>query len=119
MPFFFEAAILSRMRSPVTSRSNWAKDNSTLSVRRPIELLVLLAADVRLTSFALRRERIEFLLEPFLGGFAGVDRATSAARISSRHRRPLRLNVVPARAREQRCGSASIRRRAVPTTLCR
>jgi hypothetical protein len=34
MPFFFDAAILSRMRSPVTSRSNWAKDNSTLSVRR-------------------------------------------------------------------------------------
>jgi hypothetical protein len=24
MPFFLEAAILSRMRSPVTSRSNWA-----------------------------------------------------------------------------------------------
>jgi hypothetical protein len=41
MPFFFDAAILSRMRSPVTSRSNWAKDNSTLSVRRPIELVVL------------------------------------------------------------------------------
>jgi hypothetical protein len=41
MPFFFEAAILSRMRSPVTSRSNWAKDSSTLSVRRPIELVVL------------------------------------------------------------------------------
>jgi hypothetical protein len=28
MPFFFDAAILSRMRSPVTSRSNWAKDSS-------------------------------------------------------------------------------------------
>src|SRR5437660_7542439 len=41
MPFFFDAAILSRMRSPVTSRSNWAKDNNTLSVRRPIELVVL------------------------------------------------------------------------------
>src|SRR5215470_15398198 len=41
MPFFFDAEILSRMRSPVTSRSNWAKDNSTLSVRRPIELVVL------------------------------------------------------------------------------
>jgi hypothetical protein len=41
MPFFFEAAILSRIRSPVTSRSNWAKDNSTLRVRRPIELVVL------------------------------------------------------------------------------
>jgi hypothetical protein len=40
-PFFFEAAILSRIRSPVTSRSNWAKDNSTLSVSRPIELVVL------------------------------------------------------------------------------
>jgi hypothetical protein len=59
------------------------------------------------------------LLQAMLGGFAGVDRATSAARVSSRHRRPLRLNVVPARAREQRCSSASIRRRAVPTTLCR
>src|ERR1700738_2510785 len=35
MPCFVDAAILSRMRSPVTSRSNWAKDNSTLSVRRP------------------------------------------------------------------------------------
>src|SRR5258705_1685224 len=60
--------------------------------------LVLLAANVGLAGFALRRERIEFLLEPFLGGFAVVDRATSAARVSSRHRRPLRLNVVPARA---------------------
>src|SRR5439155_15269084 len=41
MPFFFEAPILSRIRSPVTSRSNWAKDNSTLRVSRPIELVVL------------------------------------------------------------------------------
>jgi hypothetical protein len=41
MPFFFDAAILSRIRSPVTSRSNWAKDNSTLRVSRPIELVVL------------------------------------------------------------------------------
>ena len=32
---------MSRMRSPVTSRSNWAKDSSTLSVRRPIEVVVL------------------------------------------------------------------------------
>jgi hypothetical protein len=35
-----EAAILSRIRSPVTSRSNWAKDKRTLSVSRPIELVV-------------------------------------------------------------------------------
>ena len=47
--------------------------------------LVLLTADVCLASFALRRERIEFLLQPFLGGFAGVDRATLAAGISPRH----------------------------------
>ena len=41
MPFFFEAAILSRMRSAVISRSNWAKDNSTFSISRPIEVVVL------------------------------------------------------------------------------
>ena len=41
MPFFLEAATLSRMRSPATSRSNWAKDNSTLSVNLPIEVEVL------------------------------------------------------------------------------
>ncbi len=33
MPFRFEAATLSRFRSPVISRSNWAKDSSTLNAR--------------------------------------------------------------------------------------
>ena len=32
---------MSRMRSPVTSRSNWAKDKSTFRVSRPIEVVVL------------------------------------------------------------------------------
>src|ERR1700716_4364267 len=41
MPFFLEAAILSRMRSPVTSRSNWAKDKSTFRVSRPMLVVVL------------------------------------------------------------------------------
>jgi hypothetical protein len=41
MPFLREAANLSRMRSPITSRSNWAKDKRTLSVSRPIEVVVL------------------------------------------------------------------------------
>jgi hypothetical protein len=41
MPLLFEAAILSRMRSPMTSRSNCAKDNRTLRVKRPIEVVVL------------------------------------------------------------------------------
>src|ERR1700692_3564297 len=40
-PFRFDAAILSRIRSEVTSRSNCAKDRSTLSVNRPIEVVVL------------------------------------------------------------------------------
>ena len=40
-PLRLEAAILSRMRSEVTSRSNWANDNRTFSVNRPIEVVVL------------------------------------------------------------------------------
>ena len=32
---------MSRMRSEVTSRSNWAKDSKTLSVSLPIEVVVL------------------------------------------------------------------------------
>ena len=34
---------MSRMRSPVTSRSNWAKDSSTLRVSRPMLVVVLKA----------------------------------------------------------------------------
>ena len=41
MPLRLEAAILSRTRSPITSRSNWAKDSSTLSVSRPMLEVVL------------------------------------------------------------------------------
>ena len=40
-PLRLEAAILSRMRSEVTSRSNWANDSRTLSVSRPIDVVVL------------------------------------------------------------------------------
>ena len=35
-PFDLEAAILSRIRSRATSRSNWAKESSLLSVSRPM-----------------------------------------------------------------------------------
>src|SRR6516164_9968684 len=133
IPFCFDAAILSRMRSPMTSRSNCAKDNSTFSVKRPIDVVVLnccvtetkeaslasristilaksaseqplqgrpihcrageaavvitrgqahpafvhLAADERFAGFALRLQRIELLIEPLLGGFAGVDRTAN------------------------------------------
>ena len=41
MPRFFDAAILSRMRSPVTSRSNWANERRTFNVSRPIGVVVL------------------------------------------------------------------------------
>ena len=37
MPFFLEAAILSLMRSAVTSLSNCAKDKSKLSFNRPMD----------------------------------------------------------------------------------
>src|SRR5258708_513023 len=40
-PLRLEAAILSRMRSEVTSRSNWANESSTFRVSRPIEVVVL------------------------------------------------------------------------------
>src|SRR6476620_615669 len=40
-PLRLEAAILSRIRSEVPSRSNWAKDSSTLRVSRPMEVVVL------------------------------------------------------------------------------
>src|SRR5437879_4018685 len=35
IPFFFEAAILSRMRSPMTSRSNCAKDKQNIQGQAP------------------------------------------------------------------------------------
>jgi hypothetical protein len=41
MPLRFEAAILSRTRSPMTSRSNWANESNTFSVSRPMLLVVL------------------------------------------------------------------------------
>ena len=37
IPLRLLAAILSRMRSPVTSRSNSAHDSSTLSIKRPMD----------------------------------------------------------------------------------
>jgi hypothetical protein len=39
--FALDAAILSRIRSPVTSRSNCAKDSRTFSISLPIEVVVL------------------------------------------------------------------------------
>jgi hypothetical protein len=38
---------------------------------------VPLAVDKGLASLALRLQRIELLLEPLLGGFAGIDRAAN------------------------------------------
>ena len=44
--------------------------------------LVPLAVDEGLAGLALRLQRIEFLLEPLLGGFAGVDRTADPAGVS-------------------------------------
>ena len=82
--------------------------------------LVLLAANVGLAGFALRRKRVEFLLEPFLGGFAGVDRAAPAAGVTARHPRSPspRLGTVVETTVGRQAGSASTRRTAVPTMVC-
>ena len=56
MPRALEAAILSRMRSPVTSRSNCAKESSTFRVSRPM-LLVVLKAWVTLTKLTACRSK--------------------------------------------------------------
>jgi len=39
--------------------------------------LMALTVDERLAGFALRLQRIEFLIEPLLGRFAGVDRTAN------------------------------------------
>src|SRR5260221_10165048 len=54
MPLRLEAAILSRTRSPISSRSNWANDSRTLSVSRPMLELVLkdCVTDTNETSWA-------------------------------------------------------------------
>ena len=49
------------MRSPVTSRSNWAKDSSTLRVSRPM-LVVVLKACVIDTNETLLRRRVSTIL---------------------------------------------------------
>ena len=56
MPRLRLAAILSRMRSPMTSRSNWAKDSRMFSVSRPM-LVVVLNDCVTLTKVTLLRSK--------------------------------------------------------------
>jgi len=41
IPRLRDAANLSRMRSPITSRSNWANDSRMFNVSRPIDVVVL------------------------------------------------------------------------------
>src|ERR1700687_2912590 len=41
LPLRLEAATLSRTRAEDSSRSNWAKDNRTFRVSRPIDVVVL------------------------------------------------------------------------------
>src|SRR5215203_993677 len=57
LPFLREAGTLSFTRSEASSRSNWAKDSSTLRVRRPIEVQVLNCC-VTATNHTLRASKI-------------------------------------------------------------
>src|SRR5689334_18372602 len=61
IPLCFEAAILSRMRSPMTSRPNCAKDSRMLRVRRPIDVVVLNCCVIE-TKDALLTSRISTIL---------------------------------------------------------
>src|ERR671936_188921 len=45
LPLRRAAAILSRVRSAISSRSNWAKDNSTFKTSRPIDVAELKCCD--------------------------------------------------------------------------
>ena len=83
MPRALEAAILSRMRSAVTSRSNWANDSSMFSISRPIEVVVLNASviDTKDTPAAservdVRMHGVEVRLRP--NGIAGLVREVVA-----------------------------------------
>src|SRR6516162_3464752 len=82
--------------------------------------LVALAADIGLAGFALRCERVEFLFEPFLGRFAGVDRAALMTKISPRHcGLPSAGRSEPALAGGEQIDSISAQRTAGPTTPSR
>jgi hypothetical protein len=59
MPLALLAAILSRMRSPVTSRSNCAKDSRTFNINRPIEVAELICCVTALKLHAMAVEHID------------------------------------------------------------
>src|SRR5689334_7558696 len=81
--------------------------------------LVLLAANVGLAGFALRRKRVEFLLQPLLGGFAGVNRAAPAGGVTARHPRSPspRLGTAVETTDGRQAVSALTRRTAAPTMV--
>src|SRR6266853_841406 len=115
---------MSASRHCSAGRSDVATREPAIVVAGPGQCpaLVALAADVGFAGFALRLKRVEFLLEPFLGGFAGVDRAALAARVNSRHRCPplaRRPESMLATIGGLPIGFVSARRTAVPTTPCR
>src|ERR1700681_4425085 len=114
MPFFFEAATLSRILSPVSSRSNWAKDKSTFRVSRPIDVVVLnccvtatkeidlaskastslaKSASERVRRVPLGIQRIELQVQAMLGGLAGVDGATQRLWFTCHRWRPCSLPI--------------------------
>src|SRR5438552_1476271 len=74
IPFFFEAALLSRMRPPMTSRSNCAKDNRTLEGQA-----------------AHRGRRVELLRHRDEGGTAGIEDFDDLGKIGERAGQPVDL----------------------------
>lgn len=83
MPFFFEAAILSRIRSPVTSRSNWADVDG---YRRKIESLPweLSGAEARSIASNFYREEHDRITKENLSRMVSEDKRYELSQAAAR-----------------------------------
>ena len=106
MPFFLDAAILSRMRSPATSRSNWANESSTFRVSRPMEVVVLncCVMETKETSLASNASTLSLLsfAAPQPGRASFRQRSQPLRRILALSRRSARTPTLTDRQADQR-----------------
>src|SRR6516162_8725448 len=90
------AAILSRVRSAISSRSNWAKDNSTFKTSRPIEVPLCARLDRSMVSRT-TEQHLQRLRE------LNADRPRVADKMPDNYLYPGLLAVLLPRAKFIRC----------------
>ena len=90
-----------------------------IELRQDRPALVLLAEDEGLARLPLCIERVEGLLEPLLGGFAGVDRAAGARSVRGRSHLHPPTHRGYQRRWELRSPSTAGRRNGARTSACR